>query len=123
MLSIMLAFNYIVRIFASRDANSRNLWVGQQCLAHALSHIIDSDGVGLILRYAVFSSRAKSENVPVKQINFNPAILRVLEHPLPMRDFLVPSLLMHRLVPAPRTLIEGFLHRIRPKPRGDPAGE
>ena len=93
----MHVFDYIVRVFASRDANPRNLRVGQQRLAHALSHIIDSDGVGLILRYAVFSSCAKSEDVPVKQINFNPAILRVLEHPLPMRDFLFNGDLFHQL--------------------------
>ena len=93
----MRAFNDIVRVFASRDANPRNLRVGQQCLAHALSHIINGDGVGLILRYAVFSGRAKSEDVPVKQINFNPAILRVLEYPLPMRDFFFDGDLFHQL--------------------------
>ena len=93
----MFAFNDIIRVFASRDANPRNLRVGQQCLAHTLSHIIDSDGIGLILRYAVFSGCAKSEDIPVKQINFNPAIFRVLEHPLPMRDFLFDSDLFDQL--------------------------
>jgi len=60
------------------DANPRNLRVGQQRLAHTFSRIVDSDGVGLILRHAVFPGRAKGEDVPVKQIDFYPAILRVL---------------------------------------------
>ena len=84
----VLALNDTIRVFPRRDADPSNLRVGQQRLAHTLARIVDGDGIGLILRYAVFSSCAKREDVPVKQIDFNPAILRVLKNPLPMCDLL-----------------------------------